>query len=104
MVAIITTRLLLWKENYDKACSYIRGINRNFFNSSRDIFRTMKHIVHIHQQRLRKGLPAIIHRTYKGVEYHDTFEVPKNAKVVQSLDKPLSCGARCWVEWNDKDE
>jgi hypothetical protein len=62
----------------------------------------MKHQVHIHQQRLRKGLPAIIHRTYKGVEYHQEFEVPegKTVKIIQS-DKPLSCGARAWIEWHD---
>ena len=60
----------------------------------------MKHQVHIHQQRLRKGLPAIIHRTYKGSEYHQTFTIPKVAVVVQP-EKPLSCGARAWIEWND---
>tara|TARA_R100000458_G_C8246241_1_gene224144 strand:- start:608 stop:790 length:183 start_codon:yes stop_codon:yes gene_type:complete len=60
----------------------------------------MKHQVHIHQQRLRKGLPAIIHRTYKGSEYHKEFEIPKGAKVIQP-EKPLSCGARAWIEWQD---
>lgn len=60
----------------------------------------MKHQVHIHQQRLRKGLPAIIHRTYKGSEYYQTFTIPKDAVVVQP-EKPLSCGARAWIEWND---
>jgi hypothetical protein len=60
----------------------------------------MKHQVHIHQQRLRKGLPAIIHRTYKGSEYHQEFEIPKGAKVIQP-EKQLSCGARAWIEWED---
>ena len=60
----------------------------------------MKHQVHIHQQRLRKGLPAIIHRTYKGSEYHQAFTIPKDAVVVQP-EKPLACGARAWIEWND---
>lgn len=60
----------------------------------------MKHQVHIHQQRLRKGLPAIIHRTYKGSEYHREFEIPQGAKVIQP-EKPLSCGARAWIEWQD---
>ena len=60
----------------------------------------MKHQVHIHQQRLRKGLPAVIHRTYKGSEYHREFQIPQEARVVQS-DKPLSCGARAWIEWWD---
>ncbi len=61
----------------------------------------MKHIVHIHQQKLRKGEPAIIHRTYKEITYHTSFEIPEGAKVVQTEDKPLSCGARCWIEWHD---
>ncbi len=60
----------------------------------------MKHQVHIHQQRLRQGKPAIIHRTYKGSEYHQEFEVPKGARVIQP-EKPLSCGARAWIEWED---
>ena len=60
----------------------------------------MKHQVHIHQQRLRKGLPAVMHRSFKGAEYHREFEIPQGAKVVQS-DKPLSCGARAVIEWRD---
>ncbi len=60
----------------------------------------MKHQVHIHQQRLRKGLPAIIHRTYKGTTYHTEFVIPEGAKVIQP-EKPLPCGARAWIEWKD---
>ena len=60
----------------------------------------MKNRVHIHQHRLRQGLDAVIHRTYKGSEYHRVFEIPKGARVVQA-DKPLSCGARAWIEWDD---
>ncbi len=60
----------------------------------------MKHQVHIHQQRLRQGKPAIIHRTYKGTSYHREYEVPAGAKVIQP-EKPLSCGARAWIEWHD---
>ena len=26
----------------------------------------MKHIIHVHQQKVKKGEPAIIDRTYKG--------------------------------------
>ena len=62
----------------------------------------MKHRGHIHQQRLRQGLDAVIHRTYKGSEYHREFMIPQGAKVIQS-DKPLSCGARAWIEWEDSD-
>ena len=61
---------------------------------------SMKHRVHIHQHRLRQGLAAVIHRTYKGSEYHRVFEIPKGAKVIQS-DTPLSCGARAWIEWDE---
>jgi len=60
----------------------------------------VKHQVHIHQQRLRKGLPAVIHRTYKGSEYHREFKIPQGATVIQP-DKPLPCGARAWIEWYD---
>lgn len=56
-------------------------------------------IIHIHQQRLRQGLPAIILKTApngKHLGYHTRVAFDGGA-VVQP-GKQLSCGARAWVE------
>ena len=63
----------------------------------------MNHIVHVHQQRIRKNLSAIIDRTYKGSTHHRQLEIlcptcgTTAARVVQS-DTPDRCGARVWIE------
>lgn len=63
----------------------------------------MKHIIHVHQQKIKQGLAAIIDRTYKGSTHHrSVFIVCPNcgsdaAKVVQS-EQPDRCGARVWIE------
>lgn len=73
-----------------------------------------KTIIHIHQARIRKGLPAIIVRTWKGVTYSREVEFGNGAKLLQP-EKPLACGARVWIEsegevrivdggWNTSDE
>jgi len=63
----------------------------------------MKHIIHVHQQKIRKSLDAIIDRTYKGSKHSRGLTVlcpncgHEAAKIVQS-DIPDSCGARVWIE------
>lgn len=57
----------------------------------------MKTVIHIHQQRIKKGLPAIIVRTYKGVTYTRKVEFGDGA-VLHQPEKPLDCGARVWIE------
>lgn len=57
----------------------------------------MKTVIHIHQQRLKKGLSAIIVRTYKGVIYSRKVMFGDGA-VLHQPEKPLDCGARCWIE------
>ena len=63
----------------------------------------MKHIIHVHQQKIKKGLDAIIDRTYKGSKHSRGLTVlcpncgHEAAKIVQS-DAPDSCGARVWIE------
>lgn len=66
----------------------------------------MKHTVHVHQQAMRQGAPAIIDRTYKGSTHHRRLEIVCGscgevaATVVQS-DTPDRCGARVWIEAKD---
>lgn len=63
----------------------------------------MKHIIHVHQQKIKKGFAAIIDRTYKGSSHSKSLDIlcPHcgniAAKVVQS-ETPDSCGARVWIE------
>ena len=57
----------------------------------------MKAIIHVHQQKIRKGEPAIIVRTYRGSTHHRAISVDGPVTIVQS-DKPDSCGARVWIE------
>ena len=64
----------------------------------------MKHIVHVHQQKIKKGLDAIIDRTYRGSTHHRRVEIicpcgcESIAAVVVQSDTPDSCGARVWIE------
>lgn len=61
------------------------------------------YIIHVHQQRLRRGEPAIIVRygrsgTGKNHHgYHEAVVLPAGGTLAQA-DKPLSCGARAWIE------
>ena len=72
----------------------------------------MKTIIHVNQHNIKansKGndLPVITCKTYKSNDYgkeviiydKDGEEV---AKIVYSKDKPLSCGAKVWIETNNK--
>lgn len=69
----------------------------------------MKKIIHVNQSVIKrnrdKGLndPPLICRTYKGsCPAHEIDILDKHgnviARVVHSPHKPLSCGARVWIE------
>lgn len=69
----------------------------------------MKTVIHVHQNRIRGNLkhgrtdPPIIARTYKEVRYGNRVEIKdKDGNVVARLlyrpAKPLTCGARVWLE------
>jgi hypothetical protein len=74
----------------------------------------MKTIIHVNQHNIRansKGseLPVITCKTYKDNNYGNQVIIyDKNgevsAKVIYSPDKPLSCGAKVWIETNNKIE
>lgn len=74
----------------------------------------MKTIIHVNQHNIRansKGseLPVITCKTYKDNNYgNEVIIYDKNgevsAKVIYSPDKPLSCGAKVWIETNNKIE
>lgn len=64
----------------------------------------MKTIVHINQHAIRRNAktggsePVITVKTYKSNTHGHQVEVHGPCRVVYSPDKPLSCGARVWIE------
>ncbi len=64
----------------------------------------MKHVIHVHQQKIRKGEPAVIDRTYKGSTRSRGLAIKcfcgQTAATVIQSDTPDSCGARVWIEAN----
>jgi len=61
----------------------------------------MKTIIHVHQQLIKKGEPAIIVRTYKGSTHHSEVNIDGPAKIIHS-PTPDKCGARVWIETDSK--
>jgi hypothetical protein len=68
----------------------------------------MKQIIHVNQHKIRANAkngtrdPVLTIKTYKSNEYghqaillHNGVEV---ARIIYSPDKPLSCGARVWIQ------
>ena len=64
----------------------------------------MKHEIHVHQQRMRKGLSAIIDRTYKRSTHHTRLEIicpcgcDEVAAVMVQHTEQNACGAHIWIE------
>lgn len=72
----------------------------------------MKKIIHINQHKIRANLrkgtfePVITVKDYRSNEYAHEVELIYQgeviAKVIYSPNKPLSCGARVWIESDSK--
>lgn len=68
----------------------------------------MKTIVHVNQHVIRRNInaqdkePVLTVKTYKQNNYAYEVEIDGPCKVVYSPDKPLSCGARVWIETHSK--
>ena len=64
----------------------------------------MKAKVHVNQHRIRSNAktgarePVITVKTYKSNEYATRVRINGPSEVVYSPDKPLSCGAKVWIE------
>ena len=64
----------------------------------------MKTIVHVNQHVVRSNTktgarePVLTVKTYKSNTYANEVQINGPSKVVYSPDKPLSCGARVWIE------
>jgi hypothetical protein len=71
--------------------------------------KIMKKRIHINQHNIRHNtktgdsLPVITCKTYKDNTYHHDLAILDKegnevARVIYSPDKPLSCGAKVWIE------
>jgi hypothetical protein len=64
----------------------------------------VKKIVHVNQHRIRSNLktgandPVLTVKTHKSNDYAHEVLIKGPSRVVYSPHKPLSCGARVWVE------
>ena len=64
----------------------------------------MKTIVHVNQHNIRKNinndnlLPVLTVKTYKSNDYAHEVEIKGSSRIIYRPDKPLSCGARVWIE------
>ena len=64
----------------------------------------MKTIIHVNQHVVKANTknctndPVLTIKNYKVNRYAHQVEVKGPSRVVYSPDKPLSCGARVWIE------
>jgi hypothetical protein len=64
--------------------------------------------IHINQHVIRANKknntkdPVITVKTSKSNTYASEVEILGKSKIIYSPDKPLSCGAKVWIETNDK--
>ena len=72
----------------------------------------MKTIIHINQHKIRGNIhksdkhkeKVISVKNYKSNIYCDEVKILGESTVIYSPEKPLSCGARVWIETEDKVE
>lgn len=64
----------------------------------------MKTIIHVNQHVIKANAkngtndPVLTVKTYRSNEYCHEVEILGPSKVIYSPDKPLSCGAKVWIE------
>ena len=64
----------------------------------------MKTIIHVNQHVVRKNgktgecNPVLTVKTYKRNTYAHEVAIDGPSRVIYSPDKPLSCGAKVWIE------
>ena len=68
----------------------------------------MKKIIHVNIHKIRSNKknntddPVITVKTYKSNNYAHEVDIQGPSKIVYSKDKPLPCGARVWIETEEK--
>ena len=70
----------------------------------------MKKRIHVNQHNIKRNSktgtrdPVITVKTYKSNTYCFEVDIKGPCKVIYSPDKPLSCGAKVWIETNSEVE
>jgi hypothetical protein len=70
----------------------------------------VKTIIHVNQHVVKANAkngtqdPVLTVKTYKTNTYAHEVVIKGDSKVVYSPDKPLSCGAKVWIETNSQVE
>jgi|TARA_R110002167_G_scaffold130494_3_gene313958 hypothetical protein len=70
----------------------------------------MKKRIHVNMHIIRKNNktgernPVLTVKTSKSNQYAHEVEIDGPSKVIYSPDKPLSCGARVWIETDSEVE
>lgn len=72
----------------------------------------MKTIIHVNNHKIKSNAknsenePVLTCKTHKSNDYAHEVEIISNGKVVAKVvyrpDKPLSCGARVWIETQEE--
>ena len=68
----------------------------------------MKKRIHVNMHVVRRNQktgerkPALTVKTSKSITYCHEVDIKGPSKVVYSPDKPLSCGARVWIETDEE--
>ena len=66
--------------------------------------KNIKKKIHVNQHKIRSNKkhnlnePVITVKTSKSNDYGHEVEILGPSKIVYSPDKPLSCGAKVWIE------
>jgi hypothetical protein len=64
----------------------------------------MKTIIHVNQHVIKANAksgeqePVLTVKTYKSNVYANNVKINGPSRIVYSPDKPLSCGAKVWIE------
>ena len=64
----------------------------------------MKTVIHVNQHVIKsnakhgKNEPVLTVKTYKSNDYAHEVDINGPSKVIYRPNKPLSCGARVWIE------
>jgi|TARA_B110000238_G_C16103767_1_gene429456 hypothetical protein len=70
----------------------------------------MKTVVHVNQHKIKSNSktgskdPVLTVKTYKSNTYTNRVKINGPCTIVYSPDKPLSCGAKVWIETEEKVE
>jgi len=66
--------------------------------------RPIKTIIHVNQHAVKRNAktggdePVLTVKTYKSNTYAHSVAIDGPSRVIYSPDKPLSCGAKVWIE------